>query len=226
MASYQEARVKLTNTQSNKLKSAEKNKTGKILRINKKNFEVEELSDELFLRTKQATKINNAFANNMSTNIKFNKVQISKIIQSGGSWFLVRKIRKQSTSKYSYSVSQRQFIWITSYVINKFERKISGTGPVRAEKAFTLFIWNEDINYIIKIIKSLEDLGVLIDGVTETVKHEIKKQEVEFLGALLAFLVISSVVKGINVRELEEQKENIWIKIFSFNPSFKQYQDY
>ena len=105
MASYQEARVKLTNTQSNKLKSAEKNKTGKILRINKKNFEVEELSDELFLRTKQATKINNAFANNMSTNIKFNKVQISKIIQSGESWFLVRKIRKQSTSKYSYSVS-------------------------------------------------------------------------------------------------------------------------
>ena len=72
MTSYQEARVKLTNTQSNKLKSAEKNKTGKILRINKKNFEVEELPDELFLRTKQATKINNAFANNMSTNIKFN----------------------------------------------------------------------------------------------------------------------------------------------------------
>ena len=28
---------------------------------------------------------------------------------------------------------------------------------------------------IIKIIKSLEDLDVLIDGVTETVKHEIKK---------------------------------------------------
>ena len=33
----------------------------------------------------------------------------------------------------------------------------------------------EDINDIIKIIKSLEDLGVLIDGVTGTVKHEIKK---------------------------------------------------
>ena len=30
------------------------------------------------------------------------------------------------------------------------------------------------MNDIIKIIKSLEDLGVLIDGVTETVKHEIK----------------------------------------------------
>ena len=38
------------------------------------------------------------------------------------------------------------------------------------------------MNYIIKIIKSLEDLGILIDGVTETVKHEIKKQEARFLG--------------------------------------------
>ena len=59
------------------------------------------------------------------------------------------------------------------------------------------------MNDIIKIIKSLEDLGVLTDGVTKTVKHEIKKQEGEFLGALLVPLatskvqpVISSVVKG------------------------------
>ena len=31
------------------------------------------------------------------------------------------------------------------------------------------------MNGIIKIIKSLEDLGVLIDGVTDKIKHEIKK---------------------------------------------------
>ena len=35
MTKYEEARVKLTNTQINKLKSAAKNKTGIILRINK-----------------------------------------------------------------------------------------------------------------------------------------------------------------------------------------------
>ena len=35
MTNYQEARVKLTNAQSNKLKSASKNKAGTILRINK-----------------------------------------------------------------------------------------------------------------------------------------------------------------------------------------------
>ena len=52
---------------------------------------------------------------------------------------------------------------------------------MRAGKVFSLFILNEDMNYIIKIIKSLEDLGVLIVGVTETVKHEIKKRKSDFL---------------------------------------------
>ena len=33
---------------------------------------------------------------------------------------------------------------------------------------------NEDMNYIVKTIKSLENSGVLIDGVTETVKDKIK----------------------------------------------------
>ena len=41
MVSYQEARLKLKNTQLNKLKSAAKNKTGTILRLNKKTFEDE-----------------------------------------------------------------------------------------------------------------------------------------------------------------------------------------
>ena len=34
---------------------------------------------------------------------------------------------------------------------------------------------------IVRIIKSLEDSGVLIDGVTETIKHEIKNKKVDFL---------------------------------------------
>ena len=59
--------------------------------------------------------------------------------------------------------------------INKFERKISGKVPPRAGKRFTLFISNENMNVIIKIIKLLEYLSVLIEGGTETVKHEIKK---------------------------------------------------
>ena len=60
MANYQEAEVKLTNSQLNKLRSAEKNKTGTILRLTKKNFADEELPHELFL-TRQTTKTRNAF---------------------------------------------------------------------------------------------------------------------------------------------------------------------
>ena len=63
------------------------------------------------------------------------------------------------------------------------------------------------MNDIIKIIKSLEDSVVLIDGVTETVKHEIKEQEGGLSGVLLVSLatslvqpVISSEVKGISER--------------------------
>ena len=67
MTNYQEARVKLTNTQLNKLKHAAKKKAEAILRLNKKHFENERLPHELFLTTRQTTKIWNAFANNMST---------------------------------------------------------------------------------------------------------------------------------------------------------------
>ena len=63
------------------------------------------------------------------------------------------------------------------------------------------------MNDTIKITKSLEGSGVLIDGITETVKDEMKKQKGGFLGALLAPLaaslvqaVISLVVKGISGR--------------------------
>ena len=49
-----------------------------------------------------------------------------------------------------------------------------------------------------KIIKSLENSGVLIDGITEMVKCEIKKQEGRFLGTLLAPLAASLVQPGIS----------------------------
>ena len=67
-------------------------------------------------------------------------------------------------------------------ILDKFERKISGKGDVRPEKGFMLFISNEDMNDIIKIVKLLEDLGLLIDGGTETVKHDIRKSKMDFLG--------------------------------------------
>ena len=57
MENYEEARVKQTNTQLNKLKSAAINKTGTILKVTKKKFQDEELPHELLLTTRQKTKI-------------------------------------------------------------------------------------------------------------------------------------------------------------------------
>ena len=47
-------------------------------------FNGNNLPHELLLTTRQKTKLRNAFVNNMSTDIKLSKTQISKIIQSGG----------------------------------------------------------------------------------------------------------------------------------------------
>ena len=41
---------------------------------------------------------------------------------------------------------------------------------------------------IIKIVKSLEDSGLLLKGVTETVQNEVKEQKGEFLSMLLGTL--------------------------------------
>ena len=77
MGNYQEARIKLTNTKIKKIKSAAKSKIGTMLRLNKKNFENKELPHELSLTTRQINKVRNAFADNISTDIKFSKAQIS-----------------------------------------------------------------------------------------------------------------------------------------------------
>ena len=46
---------------------------------------------------------------------------------------------------------------------------------------------------LLKLLKSLENSDLLFDGATETVKHEIKKQEAEFLSALMAPLAASLI---------------------------------
>ena len=115
----------------------------------------------------------------MSTDIKLSKTQISKIIQSDGSF-----------GSWSGNLGKK---WLANIAIPLARDNLLGlvsnltSNAIRAGKGFTLFISNEDMNDIIKIVRSLADSGVLIDGVSETVKHEIKKQEVRFLGACLQF---------------------------------------
>ena len=84
MVEYNKVNVKLPDTQLKKLKITVKNKIETTLRINLKMFNGNDLPHELLLTTRQKTKLRNAFNNNMPTDLKLSKAQISKIIQSGG----------------------------------------------------------------------------------------------------------------------------------------------
>ena len=63
----------------------------------------------------------------------------------------------------------------------------------------TLIISNEKMNNIMKIVKSLEESGLLIKGVSETIKNETKEQKGGFpwmvldtLGASLLWNLLTS----------------------------------
>ena len=153
---------------------------------------------ELFLTTRQKTKIRNTFNNNISTDVILSKSQLAKIIRSGGFLGKIignlgKKVLLDLLVPLVKDVLPNLATKATSSVLDKFERKTSGKGAVRAERGFTLFISNENMDDIIKIVESLERLSQLIDGATETVKHEIKNQEDRFRGAMMAPMAASLI---------------------------------
>ena len=52
----------------------------------------------------------------------------------------------------------------------------------------TLIISNDEMNDILEIVKSLENSGLLLKGVSETIQHEAKEQRGGFLSMLLGTL--------------------------------------
>ena len=50
-------------------------------------------------------------------------------------------------------------------------------------------ISNDEINDIMKIVQALEDSGILLKGVTKTIKNETKEQKGRFLYMLLDTLL-------------------------------------
>ena len=83
MVEYSKVNVKLSDSQLYKLETAAKNRQDLTLRMNIKIFNGN-LPHELLLTTRQNTKLRNEFENNMSTDIKLTKAEISKTTQSGG----------------------------------------------------------------------------------------------------------------------------------------------
>ena len=75
----------------------------------------------------------------------------------------------------------------------EIHKKILGSGcrnslSTASHNTTTLIISNNEMEDIIKIVKSLEDSGLLLKGVTETVQNEVKEQKGGFLSMLLGTL--------------------------------------
>ena len=128
MVEYSKVNVKLSDAQLKKLKTAVKNKTGTTLRMSLKMFNGNDLPHELLLTTRQKTKLRNAFNNNMSTDLKLSKAQISKIIQSGG--FLGSLLSKVAGSLMKVAIPLAKNVLVplgltaaASELIQEFKRK-------------------------------------------------------------------------------------------------------
>ena len=90
-------------------------------------------------------------------------------------------------------------------------KKLVGSG-----NNVTLIISNNEMEDLIKLIKSLEDSGLLLNGVTETVQNEIKEQKGGFLSMLIGTLGASLLAnlltsKGINKKDKNKAGEGVVI---------------
>ena len=128
--------------------------------------------------------IRKAFAKNTSTDTKLSKTQLSKMIQSGG--FLGNLLGKLAgpLMKVAMSLAKNVLaplgISVAMFAINgSIKKKMLGSGTT------TLIISNDEMDNILKIVKSLEDSNLLLKGVSETIQHEAKEQRRGFLSMLL-----------------------------------------
>ena len=156
---------------------------------------------KLLSTNRQVSNLRKAFANHLSADIKLSKTRLYKMIQSGrflGRLLgpilktglpLIKKVAKPLPA--SVLIPFGLTAAASAADVGK-HKKISGSGNT------TLIISNDEI-HIIKIVKALEDSGLLLKGVTETVQNEVKEQKEGFTGALLGTLgasLLGDLLKG------------------------------
>ena len=150
-------------------------------------FNGNNLPHELLLTTRQTTKLRNAIKNNLQTDIKLSKAQISK---NNSVWGFLGKILgpllKIGLPLLKSVIKPLGLLALkaASLAIDVgVQKKIYGSGTT------TLVISNEEMNDIMKIVQALEDLNILLKGVTKRIKNETKEQKGGFLSILGASLL-------------------------------------
>ena len=189
MTQYNSLNVKLSNSQLNKLKSSIKNENDVVLRISSNmvsnSNDNTNFPHELLLTNRQVANIRKAFVNHSSIDIKLSKTQLSKMIQSGG--FLGKLLGKLAGPLMKVAMPLAKNVLAPlglsaamSAIDGSIKKKMLGSG----ETTFS----NDEMDDNLKIVKSLENSGVLLKGVSETIQHEAKEQRGGFLSMLLGTL--------------------------------------
>ena len=189
MVEYNKIDCKLSNIQLSKLKKAVKDGSELVLRLGIKNFNKDELPHELFLTTRQSTKLRNAINNSMSTDIKFSKALLKKLIQSGG--FLGKLLGKIAGPLMKVAMTLAKNVLAPlgltaamSAIDGGIQKKMRGDG-------IKLMIKTEDMNDIMKTVKALEKSDILLSGVGKIIENEVKEQNGGYLSMLLGTLGVS-----------------------------------
>ena len=105
----------------------------------------------------------------------------------------------------------------------------SATDAVIHKKMFesgitALIISNEEMNDIMKIVKSLEESGLLTKQVSETIKNEAKVQKGRFLSTLLGTLSASLLENLLTDKDTNRAREGeITASEGTINTSFKKF---
>ena len=199
--------MKLSDSQINKLKSAIKNGTDVILRLSSNMIgnsdDDANFRHKLLLTNRQVTNISKAFANHTSANIKLSKGQLTKMQKDGFLRFLA-PLLKSGLPLLKFVIKPLGMLGLTaaaSATDTAINKRI-----LRSGNRTTLIISNDDMQDLLKIVKSLEDSGIVLDGITETVKNEVKEQKVGFLsmilGSLGASLLGDLLTKNLSGREV------------------------
>ena len=111
----------------------------------------------------------------MSTDRKISKTQIDKLIKEGGALgsilarFLL-KLRKPTISLGKNILAPLGLSATMSATDVAIQTKVHGYGTKSVK------FYNKDLDDMTKIVKALEDSNVLMKGITETLKNDIKKE--------------------------------------------------
>ena len=179
MTQYNNLYVKLSNSQLNKLKSGIKNGTEVTLKLSSnvvgESIDENNFQHNLLVTNTQVLRLGKAFANCSSANIKLSKTQLHKIGQLGG--FLGRLLGSLLKTRLPLMKSVLKTLAESVLKPLGLTAAASATGAAIHKKMFgsgttALIISNEEEN---DIMKSLEESGLLIKGVSETIKTEGKK---------------------------------------------------